>query len=50
MLDRLFRLTGVDASGPTVRAPREVREALARVGIVGRTGNVRLPPLPPLWR
>ena len=35
---------------PTVRAPREVRETLARFGIVGRPGNVRLPPLPPLWR
>jgi len=49
ILDRLFRLTGVDA-GRTVRAPREVREALARLGIVARPGNVRLPPLPPLWR
>ena len=36
--------------GPTVRAPREVRETLARFGIVARPGNVRLPPLPPLWR
>jgi len=50
VFDRLFRLAGVDASGPTVRAPREVREALARMGIVARPGNVRLPPLPPLWR
>ena len=49
LFDRLFRLVGVDA-GPTVRAPREVREALARMGIVARPGNVRLPPLPPLWR
>ncbi|TAJ37426.1 MAG: peptidase S46 [Reyranella sp.] len=50
LFDRLFRMTGVDAGGPTVRAPREVREALARMGIVARPGNVRLPPLPPLWR
>ena len=26
------------------------RESLARLGIAGRPGNVRLPPLPPLWR
>lgn len=49
LVDRLFRLAGV-STGPTVRAPREVREALARMGIVARPGNVRLPPLPPLWR
>lgn len=49
VLDRLFRLVSVDG-GPAVRAPREVREALARMGIVARPGNVRLPPLPPLWR
>ena len=49
VLDRVLRLTSIDA-GPTVRAPREVREALARIGIVARPGNVRLPPLPPLWR
>ncbi|MDP1962343.1 MAG: signal peptide peptidase SppA [Reyranella sp.] len=49
IFERLFGLAGVDA-GPTVRAPREVREALARMGIVARPGNVRLPPLPPLWR
>ena len=49
VLDRLFRLAGVNAT-PTVRAPREVRDALARMGIVARPGNVRLPPLPPLWR
>jgi protease-4 len=49
LLDRLFRSVGVSA-GPTVRAPPEVREALARLGIVARPGNVRLPPLPPLWR
>ncbi len=30
--------------------PREVREALVRFGVATRPGNVRLPPLPPLWR
>ena len=50
VVDRLLRLAGIDAEGPTVRAPREVRDTLARFGIVARTGNVRLPPLPPLWR
>lgn len=30
--------------------PREWREALARLGIPTHPGNVRLPPLPPLWR
>ena len=50
LLDRVFRLAGLEVSAPAVRAPREVREALARVGIVARPGNVRLPPLPPLWR
>ena len=49
VVDRLFKLAGVTA-GPTMRAPPEVREALARLGIVARPGNVRLPPLPPLWR
>ena len=49
-LERLMRLAGLDSEGPSVRAPREVREALARFGVVGRPGNVRLPPLPPLWR
>lgn len=49
VVDRLFKLAGVTA-GPTMRAPREVREALARLGVVARPGNVRLPPLPPLWR
>jgi protease-4 len=48
--DRLMRLAGLDAKAPTIRAPREVREAFARFGIAGRPGNVRLPPLPPLWR
>ncbi|MCA0304417.1 MAG: S49 family peptidase [Proteobacteria bacterium] len=50
MLDRVLRLVGLEASGPTVRAPREVRDTLARLGIVTRPGTVRLPPLPPLWR
>ncbi|MBY0324986.1 MAG: signal peptide peptidase SppA [Reyranella sp.] len=50
VMDRLLRLAGIDAEGPTVRAPREVRDTLARFGIVARPGNVRLPPLPPLWR
>jgi protease-4 len=50
LLNRAMKLTGLDAKGPQIRAPREVREALARVGIYARPGNVRLPPLPPLWR
>ena len=50
VVDRLLRLAGIDAEGPAVRAPREVRDTLARLGIVVRPGNVRLPPLPPLWR
>ena len=50
VIDRLLRLAGIDAQGPTVRIPREVRETFARFGIVARPGNVRLPPLPPLWR
>jgi protease-4 len=48
--DRVMRLAGLDAKAPTIRAPREVREAFARFGIAARPGNVRLPPLPPLWR
>ena len=50
VIDRVLRLTGIDVRGPQVRAPREVRETLARFGVVARPGNVRLPPLPPLWR
>ena len=50
LLERLLRLAGLDTEAPTLRAPREVRETLAWFGIVGRPGNVRLPPLPPLWR
>ncbi len=49
VIDRVLRLTGIDARGPQLRAPREVRDTLARLGIVARPGNVRLPPLPPLW-
>jgi protease-4 len=50
IVDRVLRLVGVDARAPLIRAPREIREALARLGISARQGNVRLPPLPPLWR
>jgi protease-4 len=50
LLDRAMKLAGLEAKGPEIRAPRQVREALARVGIYSRPGNVRLPPLPPLWR
>jgi protease-4 len=50
VVERVLRLAGIDAAGPTIRAPREVRDTLARFGIVAHPGNVRLPPLPPLWR
>ena len=50
ILERVLRLAGLETEGPTLRAPREVRETLARLGVVARPGNVRLPPLPPLWR
>ena len=50
VLERVLRLAGIDAVSPTVRAPPELRDALVRFGIVARPGNVRLPPLPPLWR
>jgi len=46
----LAGMAGIGADSQPVRAPKEVREVLARFGIVGRPGNVRLPPLPPLWR
>ena len=51
LFERVLQMAGIDQAGaPVLRAPREVREALARFGIVARPGNVRLPPLPPLWR
>jgi protease-4 len=49
LADRVLKLVGLDARAPSLRAPREIREALARFGIASRPGNVRLPPLPPLW-
>ncbi|MBR2819413.1 MAG: S49 family peptidase [Reyranella sp.] len=49
LFGRLFKLASSDA-GQTIRLPREAREALARLGITTRPGNVRLPPLPPLWQ
>jgi protease IV len=50
LLERAMKFAGLDARTARVRAPREVREALARVGVYSRPGTVRLPPLPPLWR
>lgn len=47
---RLLRLADMAASGPEVRAPRELRDLMAKFGIAAHPGNVRLPPLPPLWR
>jgi protease-4 len=49
LADRVMRLVGLDSRAPSLRAPREIREALAHFGIAERPGNVRLPPLPPLW-
>ena len=49
LFERVFKLASVEAA-PTIRLPHEVRETLARFGITLRPGNVRLPPLPPLWR
>lgn len=49
VIDRLFKLTGL-TTAPSMSMPREVREALAKFGVATRPGNVRLPPLPPLWR
>ncbi|WIM13059.1 S49 family peptidase [Enhydrobacter sp.] len=46
---RLMRLADVTAKGPKVHVPRELRDLLAKFGIAARPGNVRLPPLPPLW-
>lgn len=48
--DRLMRLAGIDARVPELRAPRMVRQVLARLGLTAHPGTVRLPPLPPLWR
>jgi protease-4 len=50
LVERVLRLAGLDVDAMSLRAPREVRDTLARFGIVGRPGNVRLPPMPPLWR
>ena len=49
IVDRVFKMAGV-STAPTMSMPREVRDALARFGVAARPGNVRLPPLPPLWR
>jgi protease-4 len=49
ILDRVFKMAGV-STAPTMSMPREVRDALAKFGVAARPGNVRLPPLPPLWR
>ena len=49
IVDSLLKLVGVTAT-PSMGMPREVREALAKFGVATRPGNVRLPPLPPLWR
>ena len=50
LLERVLQIAGIDQTrSPAIRAPREVRETLARFGIVARPGNVRLPPMPPLW-
>ncbi len=47
LLERLLTFSSVEHH---TRMPREVREALARLGVSPYPGNVRLPPLPPLWR
>src|SRR5262245_16074518 len=41
VVERVLRLAGIDAAGPTVRAPPELREALARFGIVARPARKR---------
>lgn len=50
LLDRAMRLAGADVAAPRLRLPPELRETVAWLGIATRPGNVRLPPLPPLWR
>jgi protease IV len=50
VIDRVLKLVGVETRTPAISAPREIRDVLARFGLAGRPGNVRLPPLPPLWR
>lgn len=47
---RLLRLADMATNGTEVRAPRELRDLMAKFGIAAHPGNVRLPPLPPLWR
>jgi protease-4 len=47
--ERLLRLAGIDSRAPRLRT-RLMRDAMAHLGIAARPGNVRLPPLPPLWR
>jgi protease IV len=44
------RLIGMSSIGTRTQTSREVRELMARFGIATHPGNVRLPPLPPLWR
>ncbi len=50
LLERAMKFAGLDTRSARIRAPSQVREALARVGVYSRPGTVRLPPLPPLWR
>jgi protease-4 len=49
LTSRLLRLAGIASEGPTIKAPRELRDLMARFGIAAHPGNVRMPPLPPLW-
>ncbi|UYN97069.1 MAG: signal peptide peptidase SppA [Enhydrobacter sp.] len=44
------RLLGMVSTRTELRMPPEMREALARLGVPTHPGDVRLPPLPPLWR
>jgi len=50
LVERMLGSSTVQVQAPTIRAPRELRDALSRLGIVSRPGNARLPPLLPLWR